>query len=146
MADGKGYPVVVKLNLPPEKQYHSGHSIIVQGDTPAEVAALLDGVSGTPGHGVVILAQFAEFAIKGGAAAVLKNAGAGGTQGEALSEAGSTGGSNPSSSAPAPVTTDPDSPASDALIAVAAKKSGKAVDELKGISTKEAKALIAAAK
>jgi len=136
MADGKGYPVVVKLNLPPEKQYHSGHSIIVQGDTPAEVAKLLDGVSGTEGHGVVILAQFAEFALQGGAAAVLKAAPLG-QPGEVIPLNPDTG---------APVVKDPDGPASDALLAVAAKKSGKELSELAGFTTAQAKELIAAAK
>lgn len=65
MTDGK-YRVIVKLNLPPEDSYHSGHSLIVQGNTVQEVADLLTDVKNggdTPGNQV--LQRFSDFGFAG---------------------------------------------------------------------------------
>jgi len=37
----KGFHAVLKLNLPPVQQYHSGHSLIVQADSLGEIKELL---------------------------------------------------------------------------------------------------------
>lgn len=62
MADG--YEVIVKINLPPAVQYHSGHSVIVQGHTGEEVAKSLDSLTGHEGNGALILAAFTEYGLK----------------------------------------------------------------------------------
>ena len=50
---------IMKLNLPPEKQYHSGHSLIVQGDTLREIEESLAEKVGE-GRAVLIIEQFFE--------------------------------------------------------------------------------------
>lgn len=63
MSDGKGWPVVVKLNLPPVAQFASGNSVIIQGDNGDEVAAGVDSLTGVEGHGRLILAAIVEKAL-----------------------------------------------------------------------------------
>ena len=60
----KGFRTILKLNLPPEKQFHSGHSLIVQGDTVQEVKLLLAEQVGEERAGF-ILQQFFENLLLG---------------------------------------------------------------------------------
>lgn len=136
MADGKGFAVVVKINLPPRQNYQSGHSIIVQGDTMDEVAKHLDDLGGTEGNGRVILATFAEEALAAGAQAVLAGGTAsGGTPapagagGSTTSTGGATGTSRGSSG---------NKPASESLLKLVSKKTGVPVEELGELTHKEA--------
>ena len=36
-----GYPAILKVSLPPEEQYHSGHSLILQAEGPVQLGMLL---------------------------------------------------------------------------------------------------------
>lgn len=131
MADGKGWPVVMKINLPPEEQYHSGHSLLIQGDSVDEVKERLAPLAGGEAQAEFVLLRFAEFALKGSVEQKLADG-----NDDAAPEA-----------APAKqTTTEEDEPASAALIKVVAKKTGKDADELKGISKAQAQALIKEAK
>lgn len=128
MADG--YEVIVKINLPPEKQYHSGHSVIVQGHTVEEVEKHLDVLAGHEGNGKVILARFGEYALQEGVKAVLSKDG--GAEGEAAA------GSAKAPSGPAST----EKPASAGLLKLVAKKTGKSVDELGELTDEQARSLL----
>ena len=65
MAEGKGYAVIVKLNLPPEKQFHAGHSLILQGDTVPGVANLIEDLAGGSVQAFDIIGRFIEYAQQG---------------------------------------------------------------------------------
>jgi hypothetical protein len=128
-----GYPVIVKINLPPEKQYHSGHSMIVQGTSPEAVAGELQALvpDAQEGVGWSILRRFAEYALLGVVKAEL-----------GATEAAPVGDDTSRSSATESSAPDSDPPASANLLKAAAKKSGKTVEELGSITTSEAKRLI----
>lgn len=124
MADGKGYNVIVKINLPPEKQYHSGHSLIVQGDSAGEVETslaniLVAGGAVAPGaldQARFILLRFVEYALGDAVKASLR---------EAIET--SDGKSGPT----APVQPEPASDlASPTVLKAVAKKTGKSLEEL----------------
>lgn len=123
----KGYQVIAKVNLPPEAQYASGHSLIVQGDTPEEVAILLGAaVGGSQDQGALILQRFGEYALGKAAEAALRPTPAASTP----------------TAAPAPAAGGAPEPASDAFLKVVAAKTGKTFDELKGLSKAEAQELL----
>lgn len=62
MADSRGYKVIVKINLPPQANYHSGHSLIIQGDSVDEVRGMLKELAGRNGSGERLLNAFVSFA------------------------------------------------------------------------------------
>ncbi len=41
VSDEKGYPAILKINLPPEAEYHSGHSLILQGQDLGQIQLML---------------------------------------------------------------------------------------------------------
>lgn len=137
MAEGKGYEAILKINLPPEADYHSGHSLILQGDTVEGVEKHLDTLIGGEGTGKVVLARFAEYALKGGVVEVLLPTKTAGPAENAPATATSTSAKKPAGSA-----STSEGEASPALKAAAAKKVGKTVDELGSITTSEAKRLM----
>ena len=113
----KGYPVIVKISLPPNKQYQSGSSLLIQGDSLGEVETTLDELCGTEGNGKVVLAAFAEEALIGGATAVISKP-------------------SDSTTAAAPAAApesgdDEDPPASENQLKVLAKKTGQDIEELR---------------
>lgn len=122
MAEGKGFAVIAKINLPPEQDYHSGHSLIVQGDTASDVEKAFDELIGGEGTGKVVLARFAEFALKGGVEETLKP-------------------SAPAASAEAAPAGETGEVASKALLKLVAKKTGKSVEELGALTKAQAQAL-----
>lgn len=145
----EGYEVIVKLNLPPDKQYHSGHSVIFQGHNTDEVVknitAAVDDESESVG--TTILKHIVEYALAGAAGAAItkksaakkpaakkSSAGAGNPGGESV-DSDAIAGSIPAES-PVPV----EDTASDALLKVVASKTGTPLADLQGISTTEAKA------
>jgi len=147
MADGKGFGLVLKINLPPEEQYHSGHSLLVQGDTSAEIeerlGRIIEPPSGTEtlsdnarDQARFILLRFIEFAQQGAVQASL-----------AAPQASEAGGSGDEPTRTA-VTASPasDDMASLALLKVVAKKTGTPLEELEGTTTEAAKALLASVK
>ena len=133
----EGYKVILKVNLPPREQYHSGASLILQGDTTADVAALVDSVTGAEGNGELILRRLVESELGEAANAKLKAAlgtastgrppAPAGADGDSTSSDGATSTSSPSSG---------DAP-SQTLLKAAAKKSGKDVSELEGLSKQD---------
>lgn len=117
---GKGYPVIVKISLPPNKQYQSGSSLLIQGDSLGEVEKSLDELCGTEGNGKVVLAAFAEEALMGGATAAISKPSA------------STPAAAPAAPAAAPESgDDEDPPASENQLKVLAKKTGQDIEELR---------------
>jgi hypothetical protein len=158
MSEERGYRVIVKLNLPPVAQYASGNSVILQGDTVAEVKQLIAQVAGVEDAevGQTVLNHFGEAALKQAvvdtikrdkaqAAAVRKSKRAvETTKDPTASEEANTGEAQeqaPATSSEAPPSSDP--PASEALMKVLAKKSGKSPEELGELTTSAAKALLA---
>jgi len=150
MADGKGFQVIVKINLPPEEQYHSGHSLIVQGDNPLEVEGLLGRLiagaesvdKNTADQARFILARFIEFAQQGAvqsslAASQVSSAGA--EQHASPQDGAASGAVAPTgASGPSPA----EDLASPALLKVVAKKTNTPLEELEGYTTEAAKALL----
>lgn len=139
MSDGKGYRVIVKLNLPPEREFQQGHSLIVQGDSDEEVRQSLASLIAGPRTPVddnildqaqFILLRFAEYA-QGGAAQQ------GLTSGATPTGDGGEVGSGPSSSPTGAL-----DPASPAVLAAVAKKAGKSIEELGALTQAEAKDLL----
>lgn len=51
MTDSRGYRIIVKLNLPPQANYHSGHSLIIQGDSVDEIRDMLNELAGRNSSG-----------------------------------------------------------------------------------------------
>lgn len=147
----EGYPFIVKLNLPPEAQYASGHSLIVQGETPEAVAEQLTSINELPDTvGKSVILRFLEHGLLGVArdalakekavqsatiAAEKKAAKAAGSEEKAPATA-----KKPSDSAPK--SAKGESEASPALKKAVAKKTGKALEELEGLTTKQAQALM----
>lgn len=126
--DKKGFNLILKVNLPPEKEYHSGHSLMVQADTPAQLRTLLAAVVGGEDQAQFVLARFGEFLLQGGVVQALepKEEPKKGTEMPTPPAAPKGGGDQ----------------ASPALLKVAAKKSGKTVEELGPLTTAEAKQII----
>jgi hypothetical protein len=143
----KGFAIVLKLNLPPEQQYHSGHSIILQADTVAAIRKLVAGFVENPETADTILNRFGDFALAGAARdqltapddpAVVRAK----KQAEAIVKKAEK------AAKPASPVAD-DEPAGEKLatkaqIAVAAKKLGKKPAELEGMTEAAAKEVIAA--
>ena len=136
----KGYRLVLKINLPPEQQYHSGHSLLVQGDTVGEVQQTLATLIAGPDaadkdlynvqdQARFILLRFIEYAQQGAVKAVLK-------------DAPDPGPGTEMPTPPAAPTKSATGKASAALLKVAAKKLGKTVQELGSLTTAEAKKII----
>jgi hypothetical protein len=167
---GEGWKVIVKINLPPETSYHSGHSLMVQGDDPLEVQNQLAELIGN-GHVTdnerdqarFILLRFVEYAQQGalkqaldpgtGAAPAPTSSGAGGadtepTSAPAPADESSTDGATPAATvaeaaqAAADATPPGERPASETLKAFAANKLGKPVTEFDGMTEDEVKALL----
>jgi len=57
--NGKGYAAILKINLPPDEQYHSGHSLILQADGPGQLGLLLQELDQTQS---TILGRIRDFA------------------------------------------------------------------------------------
>jgi hypothetical protein len=127
------FPVIVKIALPPRKQYQSGASLIVQGESVGDVEKTLDELCGTEGNGKVILAAFAQEALEGGVETVLSKP---------------TTTAAPAQAPAAENDGDEDPPASDNLLKVLAKKTGADLDALKaeGLTTSAAKTRLKEAK
>jgi len=126
MAEEKaGYPVIVKINLPPEQQYHSGHSLIVQGNTVAEVSERLQALvpGAQPGVGDTIIRRFTEFALLGAVKTELKAEQSGPVE-------------------PATETPEGEELASKALKNLVVKRTGKDLAQLEGITKTAAEALL----
>jgi len=122
MAESKGFRVIAKINLPPQKQYQSGDSIIVQSDELEEVALILGAIAGGGvDQGMVILGRFGHFALASGVEVALKK----GTPHNAAAELHLVA-----------------APASAALRKTLAKKLGKTDEELGELTTEEAKSLL----
>lgn len=149
MAEGKGYQVIVKISLPPEANYHSGHSLIVQGDTAVEVehqlgriiepvvaestAALYENVKD---QARFILMRFIEFAQQGAVKATLTPP-SGETPATPAAAPDPSGGADDLAVAAVP----PDL-ASAAVLKAVAKKTGKSVEELGELTKAQAQALL----
>ena len=140
----KGYKLVLKINLPPEVQYHSGHSLLVQGDSGGEVQhALAELIAGPEASGKdllnvqdqarFILLRFVEYAQQRAVEAGLKQEVP--TQGTSTA----TGTEMPQ---PPAAPGQADGKASAALLKVVAKKTGKSVEELGELTTARAKEII----
>jgi hypothetical protein len=123
------YAVIVKINLPPEADYHSGHSLILQGNNAADVAGQIEGIINLPDSSVgkTILKRFVER----GLFDAVKESMAAEKAGGVVSE-------------PAP--TVEAELASPALIKAAARKTGKTPEELGALTKDEATALVKGAK
>lgn len=65
MSEERGFKAILKLNLPPAVQYHSGHSLILQGDTIGELKELLAEEVGED-QAAFIVASFFENVLLGG--------------------------------------------------------------------------------
>lgn len=148
MADGKGFQVIVKINLPPEQQYHSGHSLIVQADTPGEVQDLIADAIELNGAQVdniqdqahFILTRFIEFAQQGAVQASLAVPQPSGV--EQRADGVRPAGPGDTDSPPVVTGSTPDDLASPALLKVVAKKTNTPLEELEGYTTEAAKALL----
>ena len=133
----EGYPVIVKLAVPPDADYHSGASLILQGDSLADVSATIGDFVGEAEVGETIVRDIVEFNLKGAVARSLS--------GDAPAPEPAATVEVP---ADAPVVTTSkvgegapgdDEPASEALLKVVAKKTGQEVSD---ITKAEALALI----
>lgn len=113
-------------NLAPAAQYQRGDSLTFRASTAVELAALLDEAKGKPELG-----EFFSPATEGTENVTKVKVLEPSTDTEALENLKNVLGATPV-----------EKPASPAQIAVAAKKSGKSVEELQGISEAAAKALI----
>lgn len=167
---GDGWKVIVKINLPPEESYHSGHSLMIQGDDPLEVQNQLAELIGDgyvdeniKDQARFILLRFVEYAQQGAVKDALGN-GTAGAPAPTPSGAGDAG--TPPATAPAPAaeastdgasqaetvaaaaqaaadaTPPGERPASDTLKAFAAKKLGGDSSQFDGKTESEVKALL----
>ena len=132
MSEGKGYAVIAKLNTKPTAQYAVGNSVIYQGDTVDEVATLIGASLGLgPEQGLTILQGIGNTALAQAAEVAL------------------AGNVKPDVVVPFPhqkvVATAADTPASPALLAVVASKTGTTVDQLGALTTSQAKQKLAIA-
>lgn len=135
MADG--YRVIVKINLPPVAQYHSGHSVIVQGDDVNEVALTLSALLGedTPGTGLTILRHFGDQALQKAAESSLK---APAKPRSAAQQAAI----DRKTAKPAAKPAAGEELAEPAVLKVIAKRTGKTLGELEGTTKSQAQALL----
>lgn len=138
MAEEKGYPLIVKISLPPTAQYAQGHSLIVQSNTVDDLASRLaviaGGDSAEVGH--TMLKAFGERLLSQAAGEVLN-------PGSVIETPDPTPEKSPEPAKPSPASSAPaEGGASAALIKVAADRSGKSVEELAGITTAEAQRLM----
>lgn len=120
-----GYPVIAKLAAPPNGDYHSGASLIFQGNSIAEVAGLIGEAVGEAEVGKTIVEDIVAYNLSPAVARSLR--------GDAPKEETVT------VPADAPVVTE--EPASDALLKVVAKKTGTDFEELKKQGLTKAAAL-----
>ena len=67
----EGYPVIVKLAVPPDADYHSGASLILQGDSLADVSATIGDFVGESEVGETIVRDIVEFNLKSAVARTL---------------------------------------------------------------------------
>lgn len=143
--------VIVKINLPPEANYHSGHSIIVQGESAGEVAVLLQGLvpEAKDGIGGTILRRFVEYALLGAVKAELgateEPSGLVGLVAPSVAGAQTPRPAQPAAARP-PAPVAGEQKASEAILTVLAKKTGKSVEELGSLTDLEAKGLLKGAK
>jgi len=128
---GDGWKVIVKINLPPEKQYHSGHSLMVQGDTVEDVRDTLAPLAGGVEQAEFILTRFVEYAQARAASAALQT-----------SEEGQRDVPPPSAAESSAQPSSDIKPASANLVKAVAKKLGVAEQELAGKSDVELKKLL----
>ena len=131
MSDTRGWRVIVKINLPPEKQYHAGHSVIFQGDDAKEVEALLRPLVGED-QAKFILLRFAEYALGGAVEQALKSEAAEGGKAAPQETVG----------AEASQSTAASDLASQKVLEAVAKKTGKSVEELGELTKTQAAELL----
>jgi hypothetical protein len=140
-ANKAGFGVILKLNLPPEKQYHQGHSLILQADTVDEVKVHLEALGASGEQADFIALRFVEQACLDGFKQAM-----GATEAPVPPAAASTDAA-PSTDAPAPAPSPAKDAASDdlaspAVLKVVAKKTGKSVEELGALTKADAQALL----
>jgi hypothetical protein len=169
MADGKGWPVVMKLAVPPNADYHSGASLIVQGDTLAAVQAQIDEYMGEE-VGATLIRDVFNYNLPAAVTRALQLDGKKSGEEEpakkpapkkkapakkktttrtAGARKGSAGGAGSSASTDGATDTSSasdDEPASANLLAVLAKKKGVEINELGELTTAQAKAALKEAK
>jgi hypothetical protein len=143
MADGKGFGAILKLAVPPSAEYHSGASLILQGDSLAEVQGLVDEYVGEE-VGATLIRDIVQFNLPGAVGRALQGESAAEADEKPKRASGTRRKASEPEEAAQPVTGD--SPASEVLLKTVAKKTGKDIDELKGLTTEQAKTLLKEAK
>jgi hypothetical protein len=136
--DGKGFGAILKLAVPPAAEYHSGASLILQGDTIAELQAKVDEYVGEE-VGATLIRDVIQFNLTKPVERALQP-----EPEPAKKASGSRRKASEPEEAAEPVTGE--SPASEVLLKTVAKKTGKDIDELKGLTTEQAKTLLKEAK
>jgi hypothetical protein len=133
---GDGWKVVMKINLPPEKQYHSGHSLLLQGDTAEEIVASLVGFGASEEQAEFIGLRFIEYAAVGAAKQAL------GQPAQTLEAAPEVKRTDSPPAQPGSEAAVSDDLASPAVLKAVAKKTGKSVEELGAMTKAQAKAAL----
>lgn len=145
MSEAKGYRCIVKINLPPEENYHSGHSLIVQGDTAVEVEHQLARIIEPVGTALeapsdnardqahFVLLRFIEFAQQGAVKATLDT-----PSGAAVATSDKPVGAGTAASGSGPAAGSAPDLASKAVLKAVAKRTGKSLEELGGLTKAQA--------